>query len=177
MENGSAYHCFCTDKRLQLLKKEAVRLQQIPKYDNKCRSLSPDNVKEKLNRGEPSCIRFKVSKFLNWVILDLFNVSLFLKISNKEESFEDLIYGHISYNIGLNEGDPVIVKSDGYPTYHFANVVDDHYMKISHVLRGVEWQISTTKHILLYRWVFLLNFVFIDFLESDQLSPFRYITR
>jgi glutamyl-tRNA synthetase len=73
-------------------------------------------------------------------------------VSN-EESFEDLVYGKISYNIALNEGDPVIMKSDGYPTYHFANVVDDHFMKISHVLRGVEWQISTTKHILLYKYV------------------------
>lgn len=72
-------------------------------------------------------------------------------MSNKEESFEDLIYGNIAYNVSLTEGDPIIIKSDGYPTYHFANVVDDHLMGISHVLRGVEWQISTTKHILLYR--------------------------
>jgi glutamyl-tRNA synthetase len=70
---------------------------------------------------------------------------------SKEVSFEDLVYGKTS--ITLNEGDPVIMKSDGYPTYHFANVVDDHFMKISHVLRGVEWQISTTKHILLYRYI------------------------
>jgi glutamyl-tRNA synthetase len=49
------------------------------------------------------------------------------------------------------KGDPIVMKSDGYPTYHLANVVDDHLMKISHVLRGVEWQISTPKHILLYR--------------------------
>jgi glutamyl-tRNA synthetase len=72
---------------------------------------------------------------------------------SNEESFEDLVYGKISYNAALNESDPIIMKSDGYPTYHFANVVDDHFMKISHVLRGVEWQISTTKHILLYRYI------------------------
>ncbi|VEN35936.1 unnamed protein product [Callosobruchus maculatus] len=76
---------------------------------------------------------------------------IFFQISDQEESFDDLVYGQISYNISLNEGDPVIVKSDGYPTYHFANIVDDHFMNVSHVLRGVEWQISTTKHLLLYR--------------------------
>ncbi|VEN35935.1 unnamed protein product [Callosobruchus maculatus] len=131
LKNGSAYHCFCTDKRLQLLRKEAVRAQEIPKYDNKCRHLSSEDVMTRLKRGDPSCIRFK--------------------ISDQEESFDDLVYGQISYNISLNEGDPVIVKSDGYPTYHFANIVDDHFMNVSHVLRGVEWQISTTKHLLLYR--------------------------
>ncbi|XP_057656656.1 probable glutamate--tRNA ligase, mitochondrial [Diorhabda carinulata] len=131
LDNGSAYHCFCTDKRLQLLKKESLRKQEIPKYDNKCRHLSKENVQANLESGKPSCIRFK--------------------ITDQEESFDDLIYGRIAYNISLNEGDPVIVKSDGFPTYHFANVVDDHFMNISHVLRGVEWQISTTKHILLYR--------------------------
>ncbi|CAH1183295.1 unnamed protein product [Phaedon cochleariae] len=131
LDNGSAYHCFCTDNRLQLLRREALRKQEIPKYDNKCRHLTAHAVQNRLDKGEPSCIRFK--------------------ISDNEESFEDLIYGRISYNISLNEGDPVILKSDGYPTYHFANVVDDHLMKISHVLRGAEWQISTTKHIQLYR--------------------------
>ncbi|XP_072391401.1 nondiscriminating glutamyl-tRNA synthetase EARS2, mitochondrial [Diabrotica undecimpunctata] len=131
LENGSAYHCFCTDKRLELLRKEALRKQEIPKYDNKCRHLTKETLKSHLDSKKPYCIRFK--------------------ISDKEESFDDMIYGKIAYNISLNEGDPVILKSDGYPTYHFANVVDDHFMEISHVLRGVEWQISTTKHILLYR--------------------------
>ncbi|KAJ8920758.1 hypothetical protein NQ315_004898, partial [Exocentrus adspersus] len=131
LSNGSAYYCFCSDKRLQLLRKEALRMNEIPKYDNRCRHLPPDVVETKLQNGESPCVRFK--------------------ISDKEESFRDLIYGNISYNVSLNEGDPVIIKSDGFPTYHFANVVDDHLMEITHVLRGVEWQISTTKHILLYR--------------------------
>ncbi|KAG5893217.1 hypothetical protein JTB14_025621 [Gonioctena quinquepunctata] len=131
LDNDSAYHCFCTDKRLQLLRRESLRKQEIPKYDNRCRHLTREVVESKLEKGEPSCIRFKISE--------------------NEECFDDLIYGKISYNISLNEGDPVIIKSDGFPTYHFANVVDDHFMKITHVLRGVEWQISTTKHLLLYR--------------------------
>lgn len=61
------------------------------------------------------------------------------------------------HDVAAVEGDPIIMKSDGYPTYHFANVVDDHYMKISHVLRGVEWQQSTVKHILLYRFVLFIS--------------------
>ncbi|CAG9858303.1 unnamed protein product [Phyllotreta striolata] len=131
LNNGSAYQCFCTDSRLNLLRKQALKQQEVPKYDNRCRHLTPEEVRNKIDQGKPSCIRFK--------------------ISDKDESFDDLIYGRITCNISLNEGDPVILKTDGYPTYHLANVVDDHFMNISHVLRGVEWQISTTKHILLYR--------------------------
>ncbi|CAH1368106.1 unnamed protein product [Tenebrio molitor] len=131
LENKSAYYCFCTEKRLELLRREAVRVREVPKYDNRCRSLDPAQVVDKLSQGVPHCIRFKLNP--------------------GPESFNDLIYGTITYDIAANEGDPVIMKSDGFPTYHFANVVDDHLMEISHVLRGVEWQISTTKHILMYR--------------------------
>lgn len=67
------------------------------------------------------------------------------------DTFEDMIFGNVAYDVARYEGDPIIIKTDGFPTYHFANVIDDHYMKITHVLRGVEWQISTTKHILMYR--------------------------
>lgn len=129
LEAGAGYHCFCTDLRLDLLRREALKARQVPRYDNRCRHLSEAEVRERLERGDDFCIRFK--------------------LMSNEVSFEDLVCGKTS--ITLNEGDPVIMKSDGYPTYHFANVVDDHFMKISHVLRGVEWQISTTKHILLYR--------------------------
>lgn len=65
-------------------------------------------------------------------------------------TFDDLVFGEKLCDLG-SEGDPVIIKSDNYPTYHFANVVDDHFMKITHVLRGVEWQISTPKHYALYK--------------------------
>ncbi|XP_017773834.1 PREDICTED: probable glutamate--tRNA ligase, mitochondrial [Nicrophorus vespilloides] len=131
LNNGSAYQCFCTDKRLDLLRKEAVRMRQVPKYDNRCRHLSQEEINLRLERGDRHCIRFKLQTGC--------------------DTFEDLIYGNIAYDVALQEGDPVIMKSDGFPTYHFANVVDDHFMQISHVLRGMEWQISTTKHILLYR--------------------------
>ncbi|XP_059612194.1 probable glutamate--tRNA ligase, mitochondrial [Phlebotomus argentipes] len=131
LDNGSAYYCFCTERRLELLRKEALRVRQVPKYDNRCRHLTPGQIAEKLAAKDTFCIRFKLKEF--------------------HEAFRDMVYGDLSYNVALNEGDPVIVKSDGFPTYHFANVVDDHLMEITHVLRGVEWQVSTTKHLLLYR--------------------------
>ncbi|PZC77678.1 hypothetical protein B5X24_HaOG203122 [Helicoverpa armigera] len=131
LENGSAYKCFCTERRLNILRRDAVKSQRIPKYDNRCRDLTPDEIKEKMDAGVPHCIRFKLTSDCQF--------------------FEDLIFGGIAYDVSLNEGDPVLMKSDGFPTYHFANVVDDHLMAITHVLRGVEWQISTTKHLLIYR--------------------------
>ncbi|KOC63949.1 putative glutamate--tRNA ligase, mitochondrial [Habropoda laboriosa] len=131
INNGSAYYCFCTENRLQLLRKEAIKSGQVPKYDNRCRHLSNDDIKAKLDKGHPSCIRFK--------------------LFSETECFDDLIYGRIEHNVTQTEGDPIIIKSDGYPTYHFANVVDDHLMEISHVLRGIEWQVSTPKHIMMYK--------------------------
>lgn len=74
-----------------------------------------------------------------------------LQLIPTPEPFKDLVYGDITYDVAQNEGDPVIMKSDGFPTYHLANVIDDHFMAITHVMRGVEWQISTPKHLLLYK--------------------------
>ncbi|XP_050595217.1 probable glutamate--tRNA ligase, mitochondrial isoform X5 [Bombus affinis] len=131
INNQSAYYCFCTENRLQLLRREAIKRGEVPKYDNRCRHISNDEVKAKLDNGSPFCIRFKLSAGI--------------------ESFDDLIYGKIEHDIAQREGDPIIIKTDGYPTYHFANVVDDHLMGISHVLRGIEWQVSTPKHIMMYK--------------------------
>ncbi|KAH8245971.1 hypothetical protein KR026_001947 [Drosophila bipectinata] len=131
LKNGTAYRCFCTERRLDLLRKEAVRTRQVPRYDNKCRHLTKAEVESLVDRGTPHCIRFK--------------------LTDHEEPLHDLIYGKVHHNVSDNEGDPVVMKSDQFPTYHFANVVDDHLMGITHVLRGVEWQISTTKHLLLYK--------------------------
>lgn len=131
LENGSAYYCFCNERRLELLRKEALRTRQVPKYDNKCRHLTPVQIAERITNNDKFCIRFKLSSYT--------------------EPVKDLVYGDVYYNVADNEGDPVIIKSDGFPTYHFANVVDDHLMHITHVFRGVEWQISTTKHLLLYK--------------------------
>nr|CAD7456574.1 unnamed protein product [Timema tahoe] len=131
LETGAAYPCFCSDTRLGLLKREALRNRQVPRYDNKCRHLSREDRREKLNRYDSYCIRFKLTP--------------------NSEPFTDLVFGPVSYDVAQHEGDPVILKSDKYPTYHLANVVDDHFMEISHVLRGVEWQVSTTKHLLMYK--------------------------
>lgn len=131
LENDTAYRCFCSERRLELLRKEALRTRQVPRYDNKCRYLTPQQVAVLLAKNTPYCIRFK--------------------LTSHEEPLQDLIYGPVSHNVSENEGDPVIIKTDNFPTYHFANVVDDHLMGITHVFRGVEWQISTTKHLLLYK--------------------------
>ncbi|CAG9805608.1 unnamed protein product [Chironomus riparius] len=131
LESGHAYHCFCTERRLELLRKEAIKTRQIPKYDNRCRHLTPVQIAEKIARGDQYCIRFK--------------------LNDTGEAYNDLVYGNFVYYVAQNEGDPVILKADGFPTYHFANVVDDHLMEVTHVLRGVEWQISTPKHLMLYR--------------------------
>lgn len=82
-----------------------------------------------------------------------------LQLEAVKEPFEDLIYGPLANSAAEQEGDPVIMKTDGYPTYHFANVVDDHLMGITHVLRGVEWQISTPKHLQLYRYMLPTNLI------------------
>nr|XP_045599336.1 probable glutamate--tRNA ligase, mitochondrial isoform X1 [Procambarus clarkii]XP_045599338.1 probable glutamate--tRNA ligase, mitochondrial isoform X1 [Procambarus clarkii]XP_045599339.1 probable glutamate--tRNA ligase, mitochondrial isoform X1 [Procambarus clarkii] len=131
LENGSAYKCFCTSMRLDWLRNDAIRRNETPKYDNKCRHLSSSKIEKLERNGTPYCIRFK--------------------LETVTEPYQDLVYGPVLCNVADIEGDPVIMKSDGYPTYHFANVVDDHLMKITHVLRGVEWQVSTSKHLLLYK--------------------------
>ena len=131
LSNGTAYRCFCSERRLDLLRKEAVRARQVPRYDNKCRHLTDAEIKQHLSKQTPYCIRFKLEELT--------------------EPLDDIIYGKVQHNVSENEGDPVIIKSDQYPTYHFAKVVDDHMMSITDVLRGVEWQISTPKHLLLYR--------------------------
>lgn len=131
VESGHGYYCFCSHQRLELLKREALRAGQTPRYDNRCRHLRADKVQEKLAQGAPHVIRFRLEAGV--------------------EPFEDLIFGWNRHEVAQVEGDPVVMKADGFPTYHLANIVDDHYMNISHVLRGSEWLISTSKHLLMYR--------------------------
>ncbi|KAM9314936.1 nondiscriminating glutamyl-tRNA synthetase EARS2, mitochondrial [Pholidichthys leucotaenia] len=131
LESGHAYYCFCSAHRLELLKKEAFRAGQTPRYDNRCRHLHANQVQEKLAQGVSHVIRFRLEEGV--------------------EPFEDLIFGWNRHEVAQVEGDPVVIKADGFPTYHLANIVDDHYMKISHVLRGSEWLISTSKHLLMYQ--------------------------
>nr|KAF6354735.1 glutamyl-tRNA synthetase 2, mitochondrial [Myotis myotis] len=131
LKTGAAYPCFCSSQRLELLKKEALRSRQIPRYDNRCRNLSQRQVAEKLAKDPKPAIRFRLEE--------------------EAPAFQDLVYGWNRHEVASVEGDPVILKSDGFPTYHLACVVDDHHMGISHVLRGSEWLVSTAKHLLLYQ--------------------------
>ncbi|CEF68940.1 Probable glutamate--tRNA ligase, mitochondrial [Strongyloides ratti] len=128
IQRGHAYHCFCTPERLNILRKNAERLNAPVRYDGKCRNLSKEEISQRFKNGEKSVIRFKYE--------------------DREMSFNDIVYGLITQKTG--EGDFIIMKSDNFPTYHFANVVDDNHMKISHVIRGMEWISSTGKHLQLY---------------------------
>lgn len=101
------------------------------RYDNRCRNLSPGQVAQKLAKDPKPAIRFRLEE--------------------EAPAFQDLVYGWNRHDVATVEGDPVILKSDGFPTYHLACVVDDHHMGVSHVLRGSEWLVSTSKHLLLYR--------------------------
>ncbi|MFA6537365.1 MAG: glutamate--tRNA ligase [Patescibacteria group bacterium] len=130
LEKGKAYYCFCPKERLDSLREEQTKNNLPPKYDNCCRTLGREEIKKRLQANEPHVIRFKMPE-------------------NKDVVFADEIRGSIVVNT-KDLDDYVLIKTDGFPTYHFANVVDDHLMKITHVLRGDEWIASTPKHVLLY---------------------------
>lgn len=129
--NKRAYHCFCTPERLQTLREEQQR-QKLPqaKYDKHCLNLSQEEIDKNIESGKPFVIRLNVP-------------------DNQKVIFDDIIRERVEFDTS-NIDDQVLIKSDGYPTYHLANVVDDHLMKITHVIRGEEWLSSTPKHILLY---------------------------
>ena len=131
IKNDYAYYCFCSQGRLGEMRKNQQVQKLAPMYDGKCRELNKDEVQKLLDEKTPYVVRLKVSK-------------------EGFVEFKDLVYGKIRIK---NEtiDDQVIMKSDGFPTYHLANVVDDHLMEISHVIRGEEWLPSTPKHILIYR--------------------------
>ncbi len=126
-----AYHCFCTADRLTAMREEQVREKRAPRYDKHCLSLSDEEVTKRKESAEPFVIRFNVSP------------------DRGEISFTDLIRGEVKFQ-AKDIDDQVLLKSDGFPTYHLAVVVDDHLMEITHVLRSEEWLPSTPKHILLY---------------------------
>lgn len=131
IEKGKAYYCFCTPERLQDLRKKQ-ELQKLPqaKYDKHCLHLSKEEVENNLTSGIPKVVRLNVEP-------------------DHTIKFNDIIREHVEFESN-NVDDQVLIKSDGYPTYHLANVVDDHLMKITHVIRGEEWLSSTPKHVLLY---------------------------
>jgi len=130
IETKHAYYCFCTPERLTDLKSIQQANHEAPRYDRHCLKLSKEEIQEKIKQETPYVIR--------------------LKVPEGTTTFTDLIRGEISI-ANHTIDDQVLMKSDGYPTYHLAVVVDDHLMKITHVIRGEEWISSTPKHILLYR--------------------------
>ncbi|RJQ33941.1 glutamate--tRNA ligase [Candidatus Parcubacteria bacterium] len=131
IKDGHAYYCFCSQERLEKLRQEAQAKKEVPKYDGLCRHLKPEEAQAKIDKGESYVVRFKIPE-------------------NKIVEAKDLVYGKISVKT-QDLDDFVILKSDKYPTYHLANVVDDHEMKITHVIRGEEWLPSLPRHILLYQ--------------------------
>ncbi len=129
IEKGAAYYCTCTRERLTALREEQQKQKHIPRYDKHCLTRQ-DEVKKQIEEGMAHVVRLNVP-------------------ADRDISFEDMLRGTIT--ISTNDlDDQVLVKSDGFPTYHLAVVVDDYLMKISHVIRAEEWISSTPKHVLLY---------------------------
>jgi glutamyl-tRNA synthetase len=132
LKRKHAYHCFCSSERLKEVREEQQKKGLQPMYDKHCLHLSDEEINEKLNLNMPKVIRLNVEP------------DEIIKI-------EDAIRGDVEINSSIVD-DQVLIKSDGYPTYHLANVVDDHLMKITHVIRGEEWLSSIPKHVLLYEY-------------------------
>ena len=131
LASGQAYYCFCTHERLEELRNEQTKNKLAPKYDKHCLSLSQEEREKNLGDKIPFVIRLNVSPERGAVV------------------FHDMVRGKVSIHT-KDVDDQVLMKSDGFPTYHLANVVDDHLMSITHVIRGEEWLPSTPKHVLLY---------------------------
>lgn len=131
VKEGKAYYCFCTPERLDTLRAVQEKAKCAPAYDKLClKTCSRDVVEKKIQSGEKYVIRFDVPE-------------------TGETEFEDAVRGKMKF-VNKNLDDYVLLKSDGYPTYHLAHVVDDHLMETSLVLRAEEWLPSTPKHILLF---------------------------
>ncbi|KAI0431504.1 hypothetical protein F5Y09DRAFT_193523 [Xylaria sp. FL1042] len=128
LEDGRAYRCFCTPEELDTMKKLALEESRDPVYNKTCSHISAEESARRAANGEEYCIRFKSDSPAPLV--------------------QDLVYGTYKSPVPLD--DFIIIKRDGFPTYHFANVVDDHSMKITHVIRGAEWLVSTPRHVALY---------------------------
>lgn len=136
LRSGNAYRCFCTADRLHALAEHRHKLGLATDYDRACASIPQEESEDRAHRGQSHTIR--------------------LRVPDQYPTYRDLIYGtfrplarrgHVTES---SFEDPILLKSDGLPTYHLANVVDDHLMKITHVIRGSEWMPSTPKHIAMY---------------------------
>jgi glutamyl-tRNA synthetase len=131
LKQGCAYRCYCSPQRLESMRQEQMKRKQPPGYDRRCRNLTAKECAEQEAGGVIPVVRFKSP-------------------TEGQTSFNDLLRGEIVFENSTLD-DFVLLKSDGYPTYHLANIVDDHLMEISHVLRADEWLSSTPRHVLLYQ--------------------------
>jgi glutamyl-tRNA synthetase len=131
LKHGLAYRCYCSTQRLESMRQEQMKRKQPPGYDRYCRNLTPEACADKEASGITPVVRFKSPL-------------------EGQTSFNDLLRGQIVFENSTLD-DFVLLKSDGYPTYHLANIVDDHLMEISHILRADEWLSSTPRHVLLYQ--------------------------
>ncbi len=131
VEQGDAYRCYCSPERMAEMRAEQQKRKQSPGYDRRCRDLSETERTQKETEGITPVVRFKMPL-------------------EGQTSFSDIIWGEITVENSTLD-DYVLLKSDGYPTYHLANVVDDYLMEISHVLRAEEWLSSVPRHKLLYQ--------------------------
>ncbi len=132
-EKGLAYPCFCSPQRLEKIRAEREAQKSAETgYDRQCRNLDSAEVQARIERGESYVLRLKIPL-------------------GQSTSFTDALLGEISWKNDDINPDPVLLKTDGFPTYHLANIVDDHLMGISHVLRAQEWVSSTPLHVIMYR--------------------------
>lgn len=130
IQKEKAYYCFCTKDRLEITREEQRAQGMTPKYDGHCRNIPIEEAKKRIADGEEYVIRLKLPE-------------------EETIGFDDVVRGHIEVN-SKDLDDQVLIKGDGFPTYHFAVVIDDYLMEISHVIRGEEWLPSTPKHVYLY---------------------------
>lgn len=130
LNDGHAYHCFCDKERLDAVREAQKAEGLTAKYDGHCKHISLEDARKRVAAGEPHVVRLRLPE-------------------DREITFTDAVRGTVTFN--TNElDDQVLMKQDGFPTYHMAVIVDDHLMKITHVIRGEEWLSSTPKHVYLY---------------------------
>ena len=132
VQKGKAYRCFCSPERLEEMRTNQEKIRVFSKYDRHCLQLSKKEIEENTNKGMPYVIRMKIP-------------------DSTTITFQDVIRHEVQFKSEQLD-DQILMKSDGFPTYHLANVVDDHLMKITHIIRGEEWLSSTPKHVLLYEY-------------------------
>ena len=131
VELGGAHYCFCSEEEIERQRKEAESLGISFKYDDPCKHISLEEAKARVAAGEPYVIRQTIK-------------------NNQETYFDDEVYGRIEVDSDVLD-EQILIKSDGFPTYNFANIIDDHQMEITHVVRGNEYLSSTPKYNLIYQ--------------------------